>query len=80
MKRISKKDVQNQWEAYYAEAVLQMEKDGLFLNQVKSHTNGKDSILRVHPAFGVFEKSASELGKLEGWHKTEETNQLNLDF
>jgi hypothetical protein len=79
MRSITKKEVEAQWESYYAAAVLQMQQDGLFLDQVKSHTNGKDKILRVHPAFGVFEKAADALAKINGWQK-EQSNQLALEL
>ena len=80
MKKIDKQQVLKQWEAYYAEAVLQMQKDGIFLDQVKSHTGGRDKILRVHPAFGVFEKAADQLAKFEGWHKETDASQLLLEL
>lgn len=78
MTGIDKQQVLKQWESIYANAVLQMEKDGLFLQQVKSHTGGRDKIVRAHPAFAVFKDAALALGQFNEWHKN--SNQLELDL
>ena len=80
MKGIDKEQVKSQWESYYAAAVLQIEQDGLLQKQTKSHTNGRDVIYRVHPAFGVFEKAAAQLAQFNGWHQGVSDKQLELDF
>lgn len=78
MDRIKKEQVLAQWESIYSNAVLQMEKDGLFLQQVKSHTGGRDKIVRAHPAFAIFKDAQSALGQFNEWHKN--SNQLELDL
>jgi len=76
--RITKEKVLDQWESIYAAAVLQMEKDGIFIQSVKSHTNAKDKIIRAHPAFAIFKDASNELSKFGEWHKV--TNQMELDL
>ncbi len=80
MKPISKLQVIAQYESIYAEAVLKMQADGLFMQQVKSHTNGKDVIIRVHPAFNVFKEAATALAVYNGWNKETAQLELNLDY
>jgi hypothetical protein len=78
--RIEKERVLQQWEKLYAEAVLQMESDGLFIKGAKSHTNGKSEIIRTHPAFSVFKESADQLEKYNQWNKEKDAAQLKLDL
>ena len=80
LERIDKEDALKRWESIYAEAVLEMQKDGLFIKSVKSHTGGRDKIVKTHPAFAIFKEAADQLAKYNEWHKESSQLELNLDY
>lgn len=77
---ITKERVLQQWEEYYAKSVLQMEKDGLFISEIKSHTRNKEKLIRIHPAFKIFQESSQMLSKFNQWNTTDDQIKLDLNY
>jgi hypothetical protein len=76
--RITKDYALERWEMIYAEAVLKLENDGLFITETISNAKGGKG-LKVHPAYSVAKDATRILGDFNKWHESE-VNQLALEL